>query len=275
MRAMWTGTIAFGLVSIPVNIYTATDRESGPELHYVHAGCGGRPVSEGARVSMRYRCSHCEEHLTPGQLNKGHQYGDELITLSAEEVDGLNGAKCRTAQVESFVDPDEVPVELYGALYYVAPVPPKRASRTSALAAPVTRAYQLLAETLRRTGTVAVLTISLRNREHRAILAVSEGLLTMRVLLWTEQVRERVFDGWGAHGGTWPVEEPSGAELAAATSLVEALRGKFDPAEHADPYAAKLSALLEEKAAALVAAVEPVPDNVTPLFASLTASVAG
>lgn len=275
MRAMWTGTITFGLVSIPVNIYTATDRESGPELHYVHAGCGGRPVTEGARVSMRYRCSHCEEHLAPGELSKGHQYGDELITLSPEEVDGLNGGKCRMAQVESFVDASEIPTELFGSLYYVAPVPPKRASRSSALAAPVTRAYQMLVETLHRTGTVAVLTISLRNREHRAILSVSEGALTMRVLLWTAQVRERVFDGWGAHGGTWPVEEPTVAELDAAAALVEALRGKFDPAEHVDPYAVKLTALLEAKADAVVAAVEPVPDNVTPLFASLAASVAG
>lgn len=271
MRAMWTGTIAFGLVSIPVNIYTATDSQSGPELNYVHAGCGGRPVTEGARVSMKYRCSHCEEYLTQGQLNKGHMHGDDLITLSADEVDGLNGAKCRIAEVESFVDAGEVPAELYGSLYYVAPVPPKKASRSSALSAPVTRSYQVLVETLGRTGVVGIVSISLRNREHKAVLSVSDGLLTMRVLLWTAQVRARVFDGWGAHGGTWPVEQPTEAELDAAGDLVEALRGKFDAATHVDPYAAKLTALLEEKAA--LVSSEPVPDNVTPLFADLALAV--
>lgn len=274
MRAMWTGTITFGLVSIPVNVYTATDRESGPELSFVHADCGaGVEAQASGRVSVRYQCKSCGDLLTQGQLSKGCVHGDTLIPLSADELDALNGAKDRNAEVVEFVDACEVPTELYGSLYYVAPYPPRAKSRTSRLPAPVTRSYQLLVETLRRTGLVGIVRIQLRNREHRAILAVSGDILTMRILLWTAQVRARDFDGWDHLGGTWPAEELTGAELDGAASLVETLRGKFDPAAHVDPYAVKLEALLDAKAEALVSS-GPVPDNVTPLFASLAAAVA-
>lgn len=272
MRAMWTGTIAFGLVSIPVNVYTATDRESGPELHYVHAGCGGRPETEGARVSARYRCSHCEQHLSQGELNKGYMYGEELLTFTADELDELNGGKVRTAEVLEFVDAEEIPVELYGSLYYVAPIPPRAKSRTSRLPDPVTRSYQLLVETLRRTGRVGLVSIQLRNREHRAVLAVSGDILTLRVLLWTAQVRDRAFDGWDKFGGMWPAEELTAGELAMAASTVEAMSGKFDVDAHVDPYAVKLTELIEAKAAALFP-VEPVPDNVIDLLAVINRTV--
>lgn len=272
MRAMWTGTVTFGLVSIPVNVYTGTDRESGPELHYVHADCGGVPQPEGARVSMRYRCSRCEEHLVQGQLNKGYAHGAELLTFTADELDGLNGGKVRTAEVLEFVDAAEVPAELYGSLYYVAPVPPKAASRTSRLPDPVTRSYQLLVETLRRSGLVAVVAIQLRNRQHRAILSESQGVLCMRVLLWTAQVRDRNFDGWDKFGGIWPAEELTSAELDQAEALVQAMRGKFDVEAHVDPYAARLEELIEAKVAELPSS--QVPDNVTPLFAGLERAMA-
>lgn len=268
MRAMWTGTITFGLVSIPVSIYTATDRESGPELNFVHAECG-------SKVSTRYACQECGGLFAQGELAKGHVHDAGMVTLTAEELAALDGTKSRTVEVLSFVDAGEVPTELYGSLYYVAPVAPKRARQNSPLPAPTTRAYQILVEALRRSGLVAVVSVSLRNREHRAFLSVSDDMLTMRVLLWPSQVRAPVFNTWNItdfaeYDGRWPVEELSDAVIDMNMPLVEALRGKFDPAEHADPYAARLVELVETKVIAL-AAPEPAPpaDNVTPLFAGL------
>ncbi len=261
MRAMWTGTITFGLVSIPVSIYTATDRESGPELNFVHARCA-------SKVSVRYTCAECGGLFEQNELSKGHRHDAGMVTLSAEELAELDGAKCRTAEVLSFVDPADVPAELHGSLYYVAPEAPRRKGKNGAQPAPVTRSYQLLVETLRRSGLVALVSVSLRNREHQAVLAVSGDVLTLRVLLWSAQVREPVFDGWSAHGGRWPAEELSGAELDAAENLVYALVDKFDPAAHTDIYAARLAELIERRATEL-APVAVVPDNVTPLFAEL------
>lgn len=272
MRAMWTGTITFGLVSIPINIYTATDRESGPELHYVHAGCGGTPTS--SRVSAQYECKGCGEHLSQGQLNKGYQHGKgPLLTFTPEEIDELNGGKSRNAEVLEFLEAGDVPTELYGSLYYVAPYPPKAKTRNHRLPDPITRSYQILVETLRRTGKVALVSIQLRNRDHRAMLSVSGDVLILRVLLWTAQVRPQAFDGWDHLGGTWPREELSASELDMAAQLVEAMTGKFDAAAHVDPYATKLNALIEAKEAELAVQVEPVPDNVVELFRDLEQAV--
>jgi DNA end-binding protein Ku len=269
MKSTWQGTVTFGLVSIPVNIYTATE-DSGPALNYVHEHDGGR-------VSQQWVCKDCGERIEYSQLAKGHEIGrDEdkrpiMVCLSADELKSLDAAKSRQAQVLEFVDAGDVPTEQYGQLYYLAPQPPKRASRSSALPAPNTRGYSILRETLRSSGLVALVSITLRNREQRAMLTVSGNTIVMRMLLWSAQVRPHEFYDW--EGGTWPEEQLSHDELDMAAALVHSMAGKYDPSAHVDAYAAGLSAMIEAKRPVDLTVV-PEPSNVVSLLGRLDSAVA-
>lgn len=266
MKSTWTGALTFGLVSIPVNVYTATE-DSGPALNLVHEADGGR-------VSTRYQCKECGEMVEWSQLSKGHNIGTErepeMVCLTTDELAALDSTKSRQAQVLEFVDAAEIGSELYGQLYYLAPVPPKRKSRSAALPAANTRAYSLLRETLRSSGLVGLVSITLRNREQRAMLSVVGNVIVMRMLLWSAQVRPLEFYDWT--DGAWPEEQLLDAELDMAGQLVASMVGKFDASEHTDPYATGLSALIEAKRPAVV---EPAAENVTSIVDRLSAAMVG
>lgn len=266
MKATWSGTITFGLVSIPVNVYTAT-QDSGPALNFVHE-------SDHGRVSQQWLCKDCGETVSWSELSKGHNIGTdkapEMLVLNSDELAGLE-VKSREAAVLEFVTLEEIPTQLYGSLYYLAPTPPAIKGQKRAAPGPHhTRAYVLLRETLRRTGLVALVEISLRNRPTRAMLFVDGDVIVMRTLLYPAQVREQTFPVYT--GGRIPDCELTAAELDTAAQLVRAMAGKYDPAAHVDSYAVALSELIEAKR---TPAPEPVPDNVVPLFAALNQAMVG
>jgi DNA end-binding protein Ku len=267
MKSTWSGTITFGLVSIPVNVYTATE-DSGPALNFVHE-------SDHGRVSQQWLCKDCGQVIGWSELAKGHNIGTdkapEMLVLSAPELAGIE-VKSREAQVLEFVTLEEIPVQLYGSLYYLAPTPPAIKGQKRAAPGPHhTRAYVLLRETLRRTGLVALVDISLRNRPARAMLSVDGDVIVMRTLLYPAQIREHDFNGYV--GGVIPDCELTDAELDTAEALVRAMTGKYDPATHVDSYAVALGALVDGKRPAPEVA-EPV-SNVVPLFAVLDEAMAG
>lgn len=270
MKSTWSGTVTFGLVSIPVNVYTATE-DSGPALNFVHEHDGGR-------VSTKYMCKDCGELLDWGQMSKGHEIGRNedkspiMVCLTNDELAGLDSAKSRQAEVIEFVDAGEISTDQYGQLYYLAPQPPRRKSRSSALPAPSTKGYSILRETMRSSGVVALVSITLRNRQQRAMLTVDGNTIVMRMLLWSAQVRPHEFYDW--EGGTWPEEQLSHDELDMAAQLVECMRGKYDAAQHVDPYAVALTGLIDGKRWPVVAA-EPETSNVVPLFRVLDSAMAG
>jgi DNA end-binding protein Ku len=273
IKATRTVSVTFGLVNFRCNVYTATE-DSGPTLHLTHTHDDG----SAHRVTTRYTCKHpeCDETLGFGQCDRAVQVGDRLVPLSVDEVAALD-AKTSECEVIEFVDPAEVPVEMYGQLYYVAPEPPKTKSQEYKAPEPKhARPYALLRESLRREGLVAIVSISLRNRTARGMLYVRDDLLMLRMLLWSAQVREPVFCGYNGSGGVIPNYEVSEDELAMAGQLVRVMSGKFDPDRYVDPYAAGIAALVEAKTSAPDPGKEETSTaQVIDLTARLNAAVAG
>jgi DNA end-binding protein Ku len=233
-RSIWNGKLTFGLVSIPIRVHSATE-DSGPQLHDVH-------MTDGGRIGLRRYCKDCGEDVD--EVGKGHETPDGMICFSPAELKTLRPHIEHEARVMEFVDPVDIPTEMYGALYYLSPqAPERRPSRNSVK--PVYNAshvYSLLAETLRRTGTVAVVTIALRQKECRAFIYVQENMLVMRTLLWADQVRE---PACRPHNRDF---DP--AELSSSVALVEAMTSKFDPSKHVNPYAERLATLIAERMSA-------------------------
>lgn len=251
MRAMWKGTISFGLVTVPVKLYTATESRE-VELHQVHREDGGR---------IRYRrvCELDGKEVLYSDIAKGYELPDgSNLVLDDDDLAGLPLTTARTIEVVAFAPASDLEGMLPAKLYYVGPEDAGK------------RAYGLLAEALASTDRVAVVRVALRQRESLAVLRAREdGVLTLETLLWPDEIRQpasSMLDG---------VPETDPAELNAALALVDAMAADFDPADYHDQYREALQELVEAKTAGTaIAKPQAVTDGGTALLDALTASVA-
>lgn len=250
MRSMWKGTISFGLVTVPVKLYTATESRE-VELHQVHREDGGR-------IRQRRVCELDGAEVLYSDIAKGYPMADGTnLVLTPDDLDGLPLPTARTIEVVAFAPASDLDGMLPAKLYYVAPEDAGK------------RAYGLLAEALGSTDRVAVVKVALRARESLAVLrARADGVLTLETLLWPDEIRQpasNMLEG---------VPETDPAELKAALSLIDAMATDFDPADYHDQYREALQALVEAKSAgATVAKPQAVKDNPASLLDALTASV--
>ncbi|MET0787710.1 MAG: Ku protein [Cellulomonas sp.] len=222
MRAIWKGAVAFGLVNVPVRLYSATG-EHEVTLHQVHKEDGGR---------IRYRkfCSIDGEPVEMSDIAKGYETDDgELVVLTDEDFASLPLSTEREIEVLEFVPIDQVDPILLQKTYYLEP------EKTAA------KPYALLRGALEQADRVAVVKVALRQRESMAILRVRDNVIVMQTLLWPDEVRAADF----------PVLDDDVAvrpqELAMAASLVESLAADFDPSQYEDRYAGALEQLIEAK----------------------------
>ena len=234
MRAIWKGAVAFGLVNVPVRLYSATG-EHEVTLHQVHKEDGGR---------IRYRkfCSIDGEPVEMSDIAKGYETDDgELVVLTDEDFKSLPLSTEREIEVLEFVPVDQVDPILLQKTYYLEP------EKTAA------KPYALLRGALEQADRVAVVKVALRQRESMAILRVRDNVIAMQTLLWPDEVRAADFPVLDEDVSVRP------QELAMAASLVESLAADFDPSQYEDRYAGALEQLIEAKVSSGSTRAVPVP----------------
>jgi DNA end-binding protein Ku len=223
-QSIWKGAISFGLVSIPVRLYSATD-EKDISFRQVHRDDGGR---------IRYKrvCSVDGEEVPFGDIAKGYELPDgEMIVLDDEDFANLPITSSRAVEVLSFVPAEQVDAVQLGKAYFCDP--------TGGDVKP----YVLLRDSLEKADKIAIVKVALRQRERLAMLRARDGVLVLQTLLWPDEVREVHFDFLDQDVTVRP------QELAMAESYISALSADFDPSEYSDHYREALESVIEAKAA--------------------------
>ncbi|WP_309110997.1 Ku protein [Saccharothrix sp.] len=223
MRSVWRGAISFGLVTIGVRLYTATE-EHDFRFHQVHREDGGR---------IRYKrvCQVCGEEVAYADIAKGYELDDgRVVVMDNEDFDKLPINTDHAIDVLEFVPAEEIDPIFFQKAYYLEP---DKAA---------TRPYVLLRTALERSGQLAVVKITIRQRETLAMLRAREDLLVMHTMLWPDEVRKPDFDFLDSDVEVRP------QELKMASSLVESMAGSFDPGDFTDDYTDAMQKLIEAKA---------------------------
>ncbi|MCL2543944.1 MAG: Ku protein [Nocardioidaceae bacterium] len=225
MRAIWKGAVSFGLVSVPVKLYSATESHD-VSFRQVH-------VKDGGRIRYQRICSIDGEEVPYSDIAKGYETEDgEMVVLTDEDMRELPLTASREIAVEKFVPVEQVDPMLFEKAYYLEP------EATGA------KPYALLREALTDANRVAVVTVALRQRTTIALLRVhpipdSEPVIVLQTLLWPDEVRTPDF--------TVEAGEVKDREVQMARTLVETLSGDFDPAEFEDDYAEAVQAVVKAK----------------------------
>ena len=211
MRAIWKGAVSFGLVSIPVKLYTATE-EKDVSFHQVHREDGGR---------IRYKrvCQIDGEEVAYADIAKGYELpSGETVVLTDEDFADLPLTTSRVVDVLSFVPLEQVDPIYFAKSYYLEPE--KNA----------TKPYVLLRDALQQADSVALVKVAIRTRETLATLRVRDGVLVLETMLWPDEVRAPDFGFLDEDVTVRP------QELAMAESLIESMAGDFDPDLYHDDY---------------------------------------
>jgi DNA end-binding protein Ku len=255
MQAIWKGSVAFGLVNIPVKAFVATDNHD-VSFRQVHAADGGR-------IQYKKVCSVCGETVQQAQIAKGYETETgEMLVLDDADFKDLPVRTSHEIDVVEFVPAEQVDPILFDKTYYLEPD------------GKAVKAYRLLREALRQTDRTAVVMVTLRQKTHLAALRVYEDVITLQTLLWPDEVRPASFPALDED------EELRPQELAMASSLVESMASDFDPAAFTDEYREAVLAMIESKVGGGSGVVAPVEEEeesrgeVLDLMAALEASVA-
>jgi DNA end-binding protein Ku len=226
MRVVWRGTISFGLVTIPVRLYVATESKNVPS-HQVH-------VSDGGRVQYKRVCSIDGAEVPYEEIGRGYESATgEIVMLSEVDLAMLPAKTSRSIEVISFLPIPAVDPIYLDRSYYVEPEPQGA------------KAYRLLRDALRKQGRVAVAKVTLRDREIVAALRAHEDVLILATMLWPDEVREPHFP-FLADDDEWST--PS-QELAMAEALIDSLSDEeLDPGRYRDVHRETLHALIDAKA---------------------------
>jgi Ku protein len=222
MRSIWRGAVSFGLVSIGVKLYSATE-DKDIRFHQVHA-------TDGGRVKYKRVCSIDGEEVEYSDIAKGYELPDgQVIILTDEDFENLPLSTRREIEVLEFVDQDEIDPIHYEKTYYLEPD------------GPAVRPYVLLRDALENAGRVAITKIAIRQRESLAAMRVLDGVLVLHTMRWPDEIRRPDFGFLDEDITVRP------QELQMAEALIGSMSGKFDPSEFTDDYREALTALLEAK----------------------------
>jgi DNA end-binding protein Ku len=252
MRSIWKGSVSFGLVSIGVKLYSATE-ERDVSFHQVRR-------SDGSRIRYKRVAEVDGEEVAYADIAKGYSLDNgEVVVLTDEDFADLPLTTSRTIDVLEFVEQAEVDPIYFEKTYYLEP------EKTGV------RPYVLLRDALEESGRVAVVKVALRSREALATLRVRGGVFVLETMLWPDEVREPEFAFLDEEVEVRP------QELAMAASLIDTLAGTFDPSQYTDVYREAIESLIEAKVAGeeVVAPADAAPTSgtVVDLMAALRASV--
>jgi DNA end-binding protein Ku len=252
MRAIWKGSVSFGLVSIGVKLYTATE-ERDVSFHQVRR-------EDGSRIRYKRVAEADGQEVAYGDIAKGYQLPNgETVVLTDEDFADLPLPSTRVVDVLEFVPQDEIDPIYFAKSYYLEPE--KNAVKP----------YVLLREALEDSGMAGLVKVAIRNREQLATLRVREGVIVMSTMIWPDEVREPSFGFLDE-----PVEiRPQERQMA--ESLVASMAGHFDSEEFTDDYRAALQEVIDAKIEGREVVepdeVQPSSGTVVDLMSALRASV--
>ena len=255
-RAIWTGSISFGLLNVPVRLYSAVARR-GIALREIRE-------SDGARIRHRRVAEGTDEEVPYEEIVKAFEVApDRYVPLSKDELASLDPQKSRAIEVQDFVDLGEIDPIYFDSPYYLGP------------AEGAGKAYSLLANAMEASGKVAICRFVFRNKEHLAALRTDGGVLTLTTMRFADEVvpPSELED-------VLPAEKPKVAkkEVEMAEKLIDSLTSEFDPAAYRDEYREELLALIERKAegkeVVTPAASEPEETKAPDLMTALEESIA-
>jgi len=252
---MWSGAISFGLVNVPVKLFTAA-RSQDVRFNQLHA-------TDRARIQMKRFCSDEQVEVPYDEIVKGYEVGpDEYVIITGEELEELEPAVSRGIEIEEFVDLAEIDPVYFEHSYYM--VPDKGGAK----------AYSLLLQAMRDSEKVAIGRVVMRQKQYLVALRPAGKALAMSTLYYPDEVvAQDELDGLPGED-----VQASEREVKMAQQLIETLHAEFDPAKYHDEYREQLMELIEEKASGKTVvqmpARQPAPPKVTDLMAALEASIA-
>jgi DNA end-binding protein Ku len=248
---MWKGAISFGLVTIPVAVYPATEEKS-LKFNQLHDADMGR---------IRYKrvCSTDGEEVDYEHIVKGYEVEkDRYVVLTDEDLDAVPVESSRAIDIQQFVELDEIDPILFKKSYYLVP------EETGA------KAYALLRKALSEENKVGIAKVSFRDKEHLSALRFKEDVFVLETMYWPDEIRAAEFDTLGAD------EKVRENEVDMAKSLIESLTEPWNPEQYKDAYREALIEIVEKKVAGEPIEVAPAeaPARVVDLMEALKASVA-
>jgi DNA end-binding protein Ku len=248
-RSIWNGVVSFGMVSIPVKLYTATDSKD-ISFNQLHKKCGSR------MKQLRW-CPTCEREVEWDEVSRGYEYAkDEYVVLTEEDFAKLPLASKHTIDLAAFVKSDAIDPIFYEKSYYLEP------DETGI------KPFVLLMRALHKKGLTAVAKLAIRNKERLCALRPYDGTLMLETLYYPDEVRVQ-------KGADLPSVKVSEKELSMAFSLIDLMLEEFQPAEYKDHYREALMEIINAKlqGAQIVEAPAPPRGKVVDLMSALKASV--
>jgi DNA end-binding protein Ku len=258
-RSIWRGAISFGLVNVPVKLYSAVSKKT-VRFNQLHE-------RDNSRIQLKRFCAEEDQEVPYEEIVKGYEISPgQYVVITTEELENLDPKKTRTIDIEDFVDLDEIDPLFYEHPYYLAP-------DTGA-----GKPYRLLLEALRETNKVAIARVVIRSKEYLTAIRPAGDVLTMETMLFADELIDP------GDIDELPDEDVRATEreVDMARQLIESLATEFEPAKYRDEYRERVLELIERKAEGQEVAIpaEPeaptaVPDLMAALEASLAAAKGG
>jgi DNA end-binding protein Ku len=247
-RALWNGSLSFGLVNVPVALYSAV-RDLDVHFHELHA-------KDGARIEIRRFCSEEDREVSYEEIGKGYDLDGKQVVFTDEELAALAPARTRTIEIQAFVDLADIDPILFDHPYWLVP--------TGESQGPL-RAYRLLVEVMGGTDRVALGRFVMRTKEYLVAVRIRDGLLALTTMRFADEVRDTKEIDSGAG-------KPAEGQLDQAVELIDALATDWDPSGYEDRYRERLKAVVrkKEKGQTIKAAAQEKQPGATPdLMAAL------
>jgi DNA end-binding protein Ku len=253
-RSIWKGAISFGLVNVPVKLYSAVQKKT-VRFNQLHD-------ADGVRIQQKRICPADGEEVPFEHVVKGFEVSpDRYVVISPDELEALAAEKTRTIDIEDFVELDEIDPLYYEHPYYLAP-------DTGAA-----KAYSLLLAALEQSRKVAIARVVLRSKEYLVAIRAADGVLTMETMLFADELvsPDQLEELPGRD------VKASDRELQMAQQLIDSLSADFDPTKYRDEYRERVLDLIDRKAGGEEVSLQPLPEKpakVPDLMAALEASLA-
>ncbi|WP_084423399.1 Ku protein [Cohnella thermotolerans] len=253
MHTVWKGAISFGLVHVPVKMFTATE-DKDVHLRYIHKPCG-------TPIAYTRSCPHCEKAVEWEEITKGYEYEKgRFVLFDEQELEAVKPETTRTIQILDFVDLEEIDPIYYQKTYYLSP---DQAGGG---------AYNLLLEAMRQSGRIGIAKVAIRSKSSLAAIRVLDNCICMETMFYPDEIR-------GLQGVPNLPQNitVNDRELAMAKLLIDQLSAPFDPEKYTDDYRIALLDAIQRKIAGEGADVVTAPaaerTNVIDLMAALQASL--
>jgi len=253
-RTLWKGTLSFGLVTIPVGLYTAVEDKS-PSFNQLRA-------SDHSRINYKRVAKADGEEVPYDQIVKGYEYErDHYVVFDKDELDAMRPPSSRTIEIQQFAPLEQIDPIFFDRAYYLAPDPSG------------VKAYGLLSEAMTDSQSVAICKITLRDKEHLATLRLHDGVFVLETMHWPDEIREFSLEEVDVDD----VPEPRPQEVKMARQLISSLTEDFDATAFTDEYRERVMEAVQAKiegSEVVVQAEEGEPATVVDLMEALRASVA-